>query len=430
MSAADPTARLVAATRRRLALVTLGVLALLIAGIGAVTAIAAVRALDESVDRALTTAGETELATLDGEVPTAPEDEASERLPQASDTFFLFLAPSGDIVGNPSGVSLSGLPDLASVAAARASGSDLRTIEAGGVRIRLLSRPISHEGTTAGWLQVGFVLALRDRQAASLVTTIAVIGLVGLLGAALATLYLTGRALVPIRAAFATERRFMADASHEIRTPAAIIRASAELLEREGHVDAVGRPLIEDVMAEADRLGRLVDDLLALALAERGSLQVERQPVDLGAIARDTVRRASPLAAGRGLALTGPPASVPPLPATGDAGRLVQLLLVLIDNALRHSPAGGSVTVAATGDGSGKSVVVTVDDEGPGIPLAERERVFEPFARLPGPGARADAGSGLGLAIARRIATLHGGTLVIDDAPGGGARFVLALPRR
>jgi len=111
-------------------------------------------------------------------------------------------------------------------------------------------------------------------------------------------------------------------------------------------------------------------------------------------------------------------------------GRLVQLLLILVDNALRHSRAGGLVTVAATPDAMARSVVVTVDDEGPGIPVAEREHVFEPFARLPGARVRADTGSGLGLAIARRIATLHGGTLGVDEAPGGGARFILTLPRR
>ena len=271
---------------------------------------------------------------------------------------------------------------------------------------------------------------MRDSQAAGLVSSVAVVGLLGLLGAALATLYVTGRALVPICAAFATERRFVADASHEIRTPAAIIRASAELLGREGHVDAVGRPLVDDVIAEADRLGRLVEDLLALASAERGSLPIEHRPVDLAAIARATVRRATPLAAERGLVLAGPTDDAPAVPAVGDDGRLVQLLLVLVDNAFHHSPAGGRVTVGAAPDPGGESVTVTVDDDGPGIPHAERERIFEPFARLPGARARTDGGSGLGLAIARRLAELHGGTLTVVDAPGGGARFRLALPRR
>jgi signal transduction histidine kinase len=430
VSGRDPSERLVAATRRRLALVTLAVLALLVVGVGAATAIAAIRALDQSVDRALETAVSAELSALEGELPTSGGDEGPERVPQASDTFFLALAPDGTVVANPSGIVLPGLPDLAAVASARSAGSDLRTVEAGDTRVRLLTRPITGGGTTAGWLQAGFILTLREEQVATIVATTIVVGLVGLLAAALATLYVTGRALVPIRAAFATERRFVADASHEIRTPAAIIRASAELLEREGHVADDGRPLVDDVIAEADRLGRLVEDLLALASAERGAVQLEREPIDLAAIARDTARRASPLAAERGISLVGPPDGGPPLPAIGDPSRLVQLLLVLVDNALGHAPAGGRVTIGAGPDEAGRSVLVTVDDQGPGVPAADRERVFEPFARLPGSRARADTGSGLGLAIARQLATLHDGTLTVAEAPGGGARFTLALPRR
>ena len=111
----------------------------------------------------------------------------------------------------------------------------------------------------------------------------------------------------------------------------------------------------------------------------------------------------------------------------GDANRLVQLLLVLVDNAFGHSPPGGRVTVVAAPI-TGRTASVSVDDEGPGVPVEAREAIFEPFARLPGSRTRADAGSGLGLAIARRLAELHGGTLVATDAPGGGARFILSLP--
>jgi signal transduction histidine kinase len=237
----------------------------------------------------------------------------------------------------------------------------------------------------------------------------------------------TGRAHVPIRAAFATERRFVADASHEIRTPAAIIRASAEVLEREGLVTEDGRSLVADIVAESDRLGGLVDDLLALAASERGSLAVARRHVDLAEIARDTVRRAGPLAAERGIELVGPADDSVLLPVVGDPDRLVQLLLVLIDNAFGHSPPGGRVTLTAAA-GPGRTATVRIDDEGPGVPADAREAIFEPFARLPGSRTRADAGSGLGLAIARRLAELHGGTLAATDAPGGGARFVLSLP--
>ena len=117
-----------------------------------------------------------------------------------------------------------------------------------------------------------------------------------------------------------------------------------------------------------------------------------------------------------------------PMPAivNGDRDRLVQLLLILLDNALDHSPPGGTVTVEV--ERADRNVVLTVADHGPGIAVAERERVFEPFTRLPGVRRDRSGGTGLGLAIARRIATAHRGTIRIADAPGGGAAVVVTIP--
>jgi signal transduction histidine kinase len=422
-----PASRLVASTRRRLAVMTLGLVGTLVLAIGAATAFIATTALDQDVDHVLEQSAAAEIQRLGGELPSATGDEGDERPPEASDTFFLVLDPNGTLVSNPSSILRQGLPDATAVAAARANGRDLRTVTDATVPIRLLTIPIGNAAHPTGWLEAGFVLTLHEVQSRTLILAVALVGLVGLAGAALVTLFVTGRALVPIRAAFATERRFVADASHEIRTPAAIIRASAEVLEREGLVAEEGRPLVADIVAESDRLGGLVDDLLALAASERGALIIERRLIDLAEVARDTVRRAGPLAAERGIALLGPPDDGTVLPVMGDANRLVQLLLVLVDNAFGHSPEGGRVTVTAAAAG-GRAVVVNVDDEGPGVPRDAREAIFEPFARLPGSRTRADSGSGLGLAIARRLAELHGGTLVATDAPGGGARFVLTLP--
>ena len=406
---------------------TLLLVGTLVLAIGAATAFIATTALDQDVDHVLQQSAAAEVQRLGGELPSATGDEGDERPPEASDTFFLVLDPNGTLVSNPSSILRQGLPDATAVAAARANGRDLRTVTDATVPIRLLTIPIGNAAHPTGWLEAGFVLTLHEVQSRTLILAVALVGLVGLAGAALVTLFVTGRALVPIRAAFATERRFVADASHEIRTPAAIIRASAEVLEREGLVAEEGRPLVADIVAESDRLGGLVDDLLALAASERGALSMERRPIDLAEIARDTVRRAGPLAAERGITLAGPPEDGTVLPVVGDANRLVQLLLVLVDNAFGHSPDGGRVTVTATQAG-GRSAAVLVDDQGPGVPPDAREAIFEPFARLPGSRVRADAGSGLGLAIARRLAELHGGTLVATDAPGGGARFVLSLP--
>ena len=428
-TATGPSAALLARTRRRLALGTLAVIGTLVLALGAATAIVGTSILRSEVDRALATASDAYLAQLGGEVPPEQGEDSESHEPQASDTFFLVLDASGAVVANPSGVPLGGLPDQAAVDAARASGSDLRTVDANGTRVRILTVPIEEDDAAVGWLQTGTVLTLHDRQAQALLLAVLVVGAVGLVGAALATLWITGRALVPIRAAFETERRFVADASHEIRTPAAVIRSSAEVLEREGLVAPSGRPLVGDIIGEADRLGRLVEDLLALAASEQGSLAMETAPVDLVALARTAVRRATPLAEDRGLQLDGPPDDAPLVAVEGDADRLLQVLLILLDNAFRHSPPAGRVSVAVM-RGAQRQGRVEVLDQGPGVPAAMREKVFEPFARMPASRSRADAGSGLGLAIARSLVELHDGTLTVDDAPGGGARFVLQVPLR
>ena len=427
---ADPHARLLARTRRRLAAVVLLLVGALVVAMGTATALTAIRVLDSEVDRALDTSSALIVSRFDNYVPPPSAggdngDETTERPPAESDTFHLLLNPDGSLAANPGQVPLGSLPDAAAVDAARASGRDLRTVTSGGAEVRLLTVAVSHDGTPAGFVQSGFVLTLHDRQLATIILTIVVVGLLGLLGAAVVTLVVVDRALVPIRAAFDTERRFIADASHEIRTPAAIIRASAEVLEREDLVTESGRPLVADVVAEADRLGRLVDDLLALDASDRGSLSLDRRAVELRDLVAETVARVGPFAAERGVTVTGPGPG-PALVVDADADRIVQALVVLLDNATRHTPEGGQVVVSVAR--AGGHAEVRVDDTGPGIPEDARERIFEPFARLPGaPGGRG-SGSGLGLAIARRIVELHGGSLVAVDAPSGGARFILSIP--
>jgi signal transduction histidine kinase len=422
-----PTDRLLRATRLRLFVVTLGLVALLVVGIGVTTAIAGLRALDADVDRALDGAVSAAIGRLDGELPKPLDpQETIEVTPAASDTFLLYLDPSGSVVADPSRVALKGLPDQAAVVAARSAGRDLRTVEAGGVSVRLLTVPIPALGAggVVGYVQAGYVQTLHDRQSASLVAATSLVGLVGLFGAAFVTLLVTGRALVPIRRSFEAQRRFVADASHELRTPVALIRANAEVIEREDLATEAGRPLVEDIVAEADRLGRLVADLLTLASTDATGLALDRRPVDLAEIAIETVRGAAALAAERGvrLAVDAPDPSI----AFGDRDRLIQLILILLDNAIDHSPLDGTVSVRVRQ--VDMWVELDVSDEGAGIPADQRERIFEPFRHLPGVRRDRAGGTGLGLAIGRRIATAHDGTVIAVDAPEGGARLVVHLP--
>jgi signal transduction histidine kinase len=432
--------RLLRRTRSRLALVTLALVAGLLAAVGVVTHLAATRLMDENVRH-----------TMDGVLRSAisagdlHDDEGSSRTPASADTFVLFLDEQAGVLANPSRLALPGLPDRAAVAVASTGRDDLREGTYGGVPVRLLTRQVDiatgseREGDEEDgsgtdprveYVQVGFVLSLYQEQQRELSIAIAAAVLMGVAGAGLVTLIVTQRALSPIREAFAAERRFVAAASHELRTPVAIIRASAEVIQREGHTTAAGETLVADIVSETDRLGRLVGDLLALASAEAGAITIDPRPTDLGAWLDATARRIEPMVEARGLRLATDLDAVRGSTVMVDPDRLTQLLLVLVDNAVAHSPHGGTVHLAAVRDGS--RAVVSVTDEGPGVPAAQRETIFEPFTRTPG--ARRTEGSGLGLAIARQLATRQGATLEVADAaarPDGratGACFVLRLP--
>ncbi len=427
----NPTAQLLAATRRRLFLLTLALVATLVVAIGAATAVVGLRALDSDVDRALAATVDAAVVRLDGEMPSGSESGGSEdTAPAAADTVLLYLDSAGKEIALPTRVALGGLPDESAVAAAKSAGRDLRTVSAGGVEVRLLTEAVVGSAGQApvGYVQGGFVLTLHDQQSNSLAVAIALVGAVGLLGAAVVTLLVTGDAVAPIRRSFARQQRFVADASHELKTPPAIIRANAEVLEREQLVKPNGQALVADIVSETDRLARLVGDLLQLASSDAAGLVVELRPTDLGAIAQDTVRRMRPLATARGvdLRLVAHPGASSPTLILGDYDRVTQLLVILVDNAIGHTPSGSAVTVTVRA--VEHKLELGVADHGPGVPATDRERVFEPFTRLPGLRRDQTAGTGLGLAIARRIVDAHHGTIRVEDADGGGARFVASFP--
>jgi two-component system sensor histidine kinase BaeS len=237
----------------------------------------------------------------------------------------------------------------------------------------------------------------------------------------------TRRVLAPIAAAATRERGMVAKASHELRTPASVILSSAEILEREGLVKPAGRDLLRGIAEESQRLGRLSADLLTLVKDRAGEpgQQLTLTPGDVAEVARTAAERATIMAAGSDRAVT-TEIENRALSAAIDADRLLQLLLNLVENAIRHSPPGGTITIGAVArDGS---VELWVDDEGLGIPEEERELVFDPFYRSPRDRSSRDGGSGLGLAIARSIVVAHGGSLTAESSPSGGARLVARIP--
>jgi two-component system, OmpR family, sensor kinase len=218
-------------------------------------------------------------------------------------------------------------------------------------------------------------------------------------------------------------RRLVADASHELRTPLAAMRAELDVALRNAERTPIERHTLQSVREDVDRMSHTVDNLLTLALADEGRLELQRRPVELDKLARAAATPLQALAAAEGVTLvvTGPPCST-----EGDAQRLHQALTNLIENAIKYTAAGGEVTVATWREGS--EVGVTVRDNGPGIPARVRARVFDRFFRADPSRSRESGGSGLGLAICYEVATAHGGRIWVQSEEGHGSAFSIALP--
>jgi signal transduction histidine kinase len=367
--------------------------------------------------------------------------------------FYLLVDGEGRVLANPQRVDTDGL-ELAQAAGSPRVGA---TAELGGEPVRLYAEPFPGEpggplprpgpsgrsgpgpgprgarppfGVEGLVLVVGQSLAPERRALDLLLLILGVGGLAGLGLSFAGAWFLAGRALVPIQEAFRRQQEFVADASHELRTPLTVLRAATDLLaqHRDQPLSANGE-LFEDVRTEIGRLQRLTQDLLTLARSDRGQLELAVAPLDLGVLAGEVARRVEPLAAERGIGLSCRAAGTAAV-VEADPDRLQQVLLILLDNAIKHTPAGGRVAIdVGVQDGCAQ---VEVADTGPGIAPAHLPRVFERFYRIdaarsqgrPGDG----GGAGLGLAIAKSLVEAHGGELTLTSRQGEGTRATVRLP--
>lgn len=346
---------------------------------------------------------------------------------ESSGTLALIVRPDGTLVGPAELQDITGLPDAAGVAAALTGSPDVRQLEVSSIPVRVYSVAV----TRPDGAYVVQVLGERSSEVQLLSTLLSVLafgGLAALLLALAAGYVYAGRALIPVRAsmdrrdaALRRQREFTANASHELRTPLTVIRASVADLRRNRKqpVEKVGEAL-DDIDAGVSDLTALVEDLLLLARADSGAPALERTPVDLADVAVEAVGTLTPVATQRGVRLEVDPR---PAPVAGDPLRLRQLVTILADNALAHSPDGTAVTVRVRPEGP--EAVLTVEDQGPGIRDEDLPRIFERFWRADDAPA---GGTGLGLSIAAWIVEAHGGAISAASRPEGGARFEVRLP--
>jgi heavy metal sensor kinase len=279
-------------------------------------------------------------------------------------------------------------------------------------------RPVANITATANSIAVGAAAAQ------SLTTRLEVPDT----GDELARLALTfNRMLDRLEETFRLQRRFIADASHELRTPLTAIRGNIDVLLRQASTGAIdGTDLsdaLDDLRRESARMSRLIEDLLTLARTEAPPDNAARRgPMRLDGVVDDALRTAAGLATGQRLRLV----AVEPIIIVAERDRITELLLILIDNAIRHTPPGGEITVSVERVGS--EAQIAVSDTGEGIAPEDLPHVFERFYRAGTARDRATGGTGLGLAIAQSIARLHGGEIGVTSSRGAGATFTVTLP--
>jgi signal transduction histidine kinase len=356
---------------------------------------------------------------------------------RTSGTFAMAVDAQGNNLGRGPGLP-NGLPvtDAVTAASKAADGRDMRlaTVATLGpdqqntvTPIRVLTQRVTSP------IGEAYIQVIQDRtaeqQTLDAMRSVLLIGGLAVIVVAVAFgAFYASRALVPIReslvqqrASLRRQREFAADASHELRTPLTVIRSSVEHLRRNrGAPSTATNEALDDIDAEVGHLTALVEDLLLLARSDSGAITLARAPVDLGDVAADGAGALVKMAEARGVHL-----SLDPEPAivSGDSLRLRQLVVILVDNALRHTPRGGAVRVRVRSDA--REAVVEVEDDGPGIRAEDMPRVFERFWRAP---ESAGGGTGLGLAIAKSIVDLHEGRITVTNRPEGGARFSVRLP--
>ncbi|GEN32906.1 sensor histidine kinase [Aneurinibacillus danicus] len=244
--------------------------------------------------------------------------------------------------------------------------------------------------------------------------------------------YMAGHAMRPIARSFARQREFVADASHELRTPLSILHSSLEVLDSEEreHLSPFSQQIMDDMKDEVARMRSLAENLLTLARADSGALEVTKETFDLCPIAEKLVRSFQPLLSERGqtLELNTPEKFV----MYADKERITQLLCILLDNARKYTPQGGQITLRLyeTRKGKERMLCIDVQDTGIGIPPEEQTRIFDRFYRVDKVRSRELGSTGLGLSIASWIVRVHQGVIRVQSEPGNGSTFTVQFPAK
>jgi heavy metal sensor kinase len=385
--------------------------------------------------------------------------------PVEGEEFVRVFDSSGNLVFDNSGEKFRPPDDPTAVSAALSGAKTRRDLDLG-PELRALTAPIRANGKVIGAVEVGLSTDALHSTLRTLLVIIAVIYPLALIIASGGGVFLAGRALSPIDGltrtarrisaedlsqrldlrlpddevgrlartfdemiarlddAFRRQRQFTADASHELRTPLTAIKGQTEVALQRDRDPAEYRSVLRSVNVEVDRMIRLVSSLLTLARADAQQVPLTKESISLGALVSDAADQVRPAASNKGVSVrlrNGAGTQV-----TADQDLLLQLMLNLLDNAVKHTPLGGSIVISWSNQEGHAKVVVA--DEGPGIPSEHLPHIFDRFYRVDRARSRDGGGVGLGLSICRWIAEAHGGSIHADSSPGGGATFTVDLP--
>lgn len=383
------------------------------------------------------------------------------------DKFFHIFGPHGQITLQSANIKSREIPlSRASLKAALQGHTTFETVRFHNeISIRLLSYPIQHGDTLVNILRVGTSLQHGEDMLSRLVFVLLIGSPLAVAVSVLGGWFLAGRALRPvdsitlaaqriaggdltqrihttskdeigrlastfndmiarIEASIRQIRQFSADASHELRTPLTITKGETELALRKPRAPDTYREVLESNLEEIDRMSRIVDELLFLSRADLGEITMASAPVQLDTVVREIQSQAMVLGNERGIETILEHSE--PVQVLGDEWRLRELVLNVVDNAVKYSPPGGTVQLSVTKtDGRAQ---IGVQDHGIGIAPDEQRVIFDRFHRTDEARAHAQQGTGLGLAICKRIIEAHHGTIDIESAIGQGSRFTISLP--
>ncbi|WP_033368619.1 sensor histidine kinase [Propionispira raffinosivorans] len=295
-------------------------------------------------------------------------------------------------------------------------------------KVLMAAKPIIIDGENRGMVYVGKDVASVYNGLRKATLILGLLSLLAFIVANFAGHIMAGKAIIPLKEAYERQRQFAADASHELRTPLSVVMASVDVLGNDASiVSPFLRQVIADMRDEVKKMTKLVGDLLLVARSENQTFKLVTEKFDLIEAIHEVVRKMQPLADEKHINLFF--VKQESIFIRADIQRIKQLLIILIDNALKYTPSNGVVTVKVDGEFEKNKIRIMVRDTGIGISLPDQHKVFDRFYRVDRARSRDSGGNGLGLAIARDIVNLHDGELYIESKIGEGAAFIIELKK-